>query len=107
LVAIDIATPVSDLDPEVIMSLDAILVMSVPAGFSGQKFDDRVFEKIKKLNKKREEGNLKYKICVDGGVTTDNAEKLVEAGADELFIGKRLFEGDLKENIEGYRKVVS
>ena len=105
--AVDIATPVSDLDPEVIMSLDAILVMSVPAGFSGQKFDDRVFQKIKKLNKKREEGNLKYKICVDGGVTTDNAEKLVEAGADELFIGKRLFEGDLKENIEGYRKVVS
>jgi len=105
--AVDIATPVSDLDPEVIMSLDAILVMSVPAGFSGQKFDDSVFEKIEKLNKKREGGTFKYKICVDGGVTTDNAKKLVEAGADELFIGKRLFEGDLKENIEGYRKVVS
>ena len=105
--AVDIATPVSDLDPEVIMSLDAILVMSVPAGFSGQKFDDSVFEKIEKLNKKREGGTFKYKICVDGGVTTDNAKKLVEVGADELFIGKRLFEGDLKENIEGYRKVVS
>ena len=105
--AIDMDTPVSELDPEVLLSLDAILVMSVPAGFGGQEFNDKVIEKIKTLNKKREKENLKYKICVDGGITTKVAKKLVEAGADELFIGKRLFDGDLKENIEEFKNAIS
>ena len=105
--ALDIDTPVSELDPEVLISLDAILVMSVPAGFGGQEFDDKVLEKIINLNKEREKENLKYKICVDGGITIKVAKKLVESGADELFIGKRLFDGDLEENIEEVKNAIS
>ena len=105
--AIDMETPVSDLDPEVLISLDAILVMSVPAGFGGQEFDGKVMEKIKNLNKEREKENLKYKICVDGGVTPKLMKSLADAGVNEVFVGKRLFDGDLRENIERFEKVIS
>ena len=105
--AVGIDTPISDLDPEVFVNLDAVLVMSVPAGFGGQKFDDKAVGKIKSLNKMREKENLEFKICVDGGVTTKVIKSLAEAGVDEVFVGKRLFDGDLRENIEEFKKVVN
>lgn len=105
--AIDINTPVSELDPEVLVSLDAILVMSVPAGFGGQDFDGKVLEKIKILNKEKAQENLKYKICVDGGVTPKLMKSLADAGVNEVFVGKRLLDGDLRENIERFKKAMS
>lgn len=98
--AIDIKTPISDLDPAVLASLDVVLVMSVPAGFGGQKFDKRALEKIKELNEARKKDNMTFKICVDGGITKEVIGSLVKAGTDEVAIGRWLFKGDLRENID-------
>lgn len=98
--AVDIKTPISDLDPAVLASLDVVLVMSVPAGFGGQKFDKRALEKIKELNEAREKDNMTFKICVDGGITKEVIGSLVKAGTDEVAIGRWLFNGDLRKNID-------
>lgn len=102
--AIDIETPVSALDPVVLTNLDVVLVMAVPAGFGGQKFDERALNKVKQLDEIRVRDDSPFKICVDGGETEDVIDDTKLAGADEIVIGRRLFEGDLRKNLERYTK---
>lgn len=101
--ALDLDTPVSQLDLTILPNLDAVLLMAVKAGFSGQDFDNQVLEKIKALREIRVRDNAAYRICVDGGVLPENVGKINSAGADEVAVGKRLFEGDLEANIEKYK----
>lgn len=104
--AIDLDTPVSKLDSAILNSLDAVLVMSVPAGFGGQKFDSRVLDKIKELDEIRVRDDTPFRICDDGGITFENVGDVRVAGVDEVAIGKKIFEGELRENIEKYRKAM-
>lgn len=97
--AIDIDTPVSELDPLVLNNLDVVLVMSVKAGFGGQKFDKSVIGKIRELDEIRIRDKTPFKICVDGGETEEVIDDTHFAGADEVVVGKLLFNGDLAENI--------
>ena len=101
---IDIETPVSEIDPTILTNLDAVLVMSVPAGFGGQKFDKRALKKVKELGEIKVRDDTPYKIHVDGGISFDNISKIIKAGADEVSVGRRLFEGNLKENIDKFIK---
>lgn len=102
--AIDIGTPVLKLDPVVLTNVDVILVMSVKAGFGGQKFDERALAKIKELDGIRVRDDTPFKICVDGGITEEVISRVVKAGADEVVIGRRLFKGDLSANLERFKK---
>lgn len=100
--AIDLPTPVEAIDQEILTSLDVVLVMSVKAGFSGQTFDENVWDKIAKLVEARDQNNSTFRICVDGGITPELVKKLSDDGVNEIVIGKRLFEGDLAGNLEKY-----
>ena len=100
--AIDLPTPVSSLEATIIDNLDVVLVMSVKAGFGGQEFDETALDKIKELNALRAKDTNPFRICVDGGVTPEIMEKLGSAGADEVAVGRRLFNGDLEENLKSY-----
>jgi len=102
--AIDLATPVSKLDPVVLTSVDVILLMGVPAGHGGQKFDRGVLDKIKELDELRVRDKTPFKICVDGGETEEVIDDSHFAGADEVVVGRRLFDGNLGENIERMQK---
>jgi len=102
--AIDIDTPVSDLDSTILNNLDAVLLMSYPAGVGGQPFDPKVLDKIKKLDGIRARDNTPFKICVDGGITEKTIGKVRKAGVDEVAIGRRIFEGDLKENLLRFKE---
>jgi ribulose-phosphate 3-epimerase len=99
---VDLKTPISNLDPEVLAKLDVILLMSVPAGFGGQKFDKKVIEKVQLLEKARKKEKLNFKICIDGGVTPEVIKSLVKAGVDEVGVG-RLYKGDLRKNIQKFK----
>ena len=105
--AIDLPTGIEALDESVLSLLDVIVVMSVNAGFGGQTFDLAALEKIKKLKDLRNEKNYHYRICDDGGVTLENEESLQKAGVDEVSVGRRLFQGNLAENIETWNRVIS
>jgi ribulose-phosphate 3-epimerase len=93
---VDLETSIDHLSQEAVQSSDVILLMSVPAGHGGQIFDLRIWDKIKDLKKLK--GN--FKICVDGGITRELINDLKKSGVDEIVVGKRIFEGDLKNNIE-------
>ncbi|HPC38231.1 MAG TPA: ribulose-phosphate 3-epimerase [Exilispira sp.] len=72
--------------------LNLVLVMSVEPGFSGQKMIEETLSKIDELDLYRKENNLNYLIQVDGGINFQNAESIIERGADLLVIGSAFFE---------------
>ena len=74
--------------------LDFVLVMTVEAGFGGQKFIEDNIQKIKELDKLRKENNLVFEIEVDGGVNTENSKKLILAGTNILVSGTTIFKSD-------------
>ena len=89
-------TPVAVLE-DIIGDLDLVLLMSVNPGFGGQKFIERTFEKIRMLRKMINEQGLSTLIEVDGGVNTENAAALFEAGANVLVAGNAVFKSDHPE----------
>jgi ribulose-phosphate 3-epimerase len=101
---IDLNTPIEKVDPIVFVDLDVVLLMSVPAGRGGQEFREEAISKIEQLAAIRDSGGYRFKIHVDGGVTVDNIRQIRIAGADEVSVGKRIFEGDLKGNMDRFEK---
>ena len=68
-----------------------ILLMSVNPGFGGQSFIPNTLEKIKQLRAMISEQSLNVKIEIDGGVTEENAQQIMHAGADVLVAGSTVF----------------
>lgn len=74
---------------EVLDLIDLVLIMSVNPGFGGQKFIESSLNKIEQLVGMRK--NRSFLIEVDGGVSSQNAEKLRKAGADVFVAGSSVF----------------
>ena len=90
-VAINPGTPVEALAP-ILSDVDMVLIMSVNPGFGGQKFIPYSLEKLRTIKKMAEAiGRFDLLIEVDGGVTMDNAEEIVKAGANVLVAGSAVF----------------
>jgi len=89
-VALNPHTPVAFLK-DVLGDLDLVCLMSVNPGFGGQKFIEHTYQKVRELNSMRQEQNANFLIEIDGGVTSDNALALKEAGADVLVAGSFVF----------------
>lgn len=92
-VALNPHTPVDTLD-DVLEDIDLVCLMSVNPGFGGQKFIYRTLHKIKRLREKITDRNLKTHIEIDGGVGLQNAEVILQAGADVLVAGSAVFKAD-------------
>lgn len=73
---------------------DYILLMSVFAGFGGQKFIEDTYDRIKTLKAEILRQGLEIPIQVDGGVSPANASALAEAGAEILVAGSAVFNAD-------------
>ena len=82
--------PVESLFPYLHMC-DYVLLMSVFAGFGGQKFIEDTYDRIRTLKAEIERQGLDIKIEVDGGVSPDNAQALIAAGAEILVAGSAVF----------------
>tara|TARA_B100000963_G_scaffold359638_1_gene387543 strand:- start:12320 stop:12970 length:651 start_codon:yes stop_codon:yes gene_type:complete len=104
-VAINPHTDVNHLS-EIIKDLDLVCLMSVNPGFSGQKFIENSFSKVKKLKNLILTKNSKCEIQVDGGVNVKNAEELVKNGADILVAGNYIFKSNNPhERINSLKKI--
>ena len=79
---------------DTISDLDLVLLMSVNPGFGGQKFIENTYNKISQLKELILRKNSEALIEIDGGVTLDNAQKLVNAGADVLVAGNTVFSSE-------------
>lgn len=71
--------------------VDMILLMSVFAGFGGQKFIPETMDKIHFIRQEIDRRGLNTLIEIDGGVSTQNAHELFAAGTDVLVAGTAVF----------------
>lgn len=85
--------PVERLFPY-IDDVDFFLIMSVFAGFGGQKFIPESIDKIKTLKAEMDRRGVVKDIEVDGGVSASNARILAEAGATILVAGSSVFKAE-------------
>ena len=100
-VALNPATPLSAVE-YVLPKVDMVLVMTVNPGFGGQKLIPYTLDKIRDLKQMIEKRRLKTDIEVDGGVTLENVEQLMDAGANIIVAGSAVFQGDIEENIKEF-----
>ena len=96
--AINPDTDISVLE-KYIKEIDLVCVMGVFPGFSGQAFIEATYNRckaVKELINKHKSSTL---IEVDGGVTLENAKKLIECGADVLVSGSHVFKANNPKEI--------
>jgi ribulose-phosphate 3-epimerase len=89
-VVLNPATPVSVLE-EIVEVADYVLLMSVNPGYGGQKLIPYVLDKVRKLDRMRQEKKLALRIEIDGGVHKDNLADVVRAGCDWIVTGSAIF----------------
>jgi len=92
-VALNPHTPIAVLE-DIIKDLDLVCLMSVNPGFGGQSFIENTYKKVSQLKHLIEFSESNCKIEIDGGVTDQNANALIEAGADVLVAGSFVFKSD-------------
>ena len=86
--------------------VDFVLIMSVFAGFGGQKFIPESLERIRAVRQELDQrGRSDVPIEVDGGIGPDTAAAVKQAGASMLVAGSAVFKAaDPKEIIAVLRK---
>lgn len=82
--------PVSVLEP-FIDKVDMVLLMTVFAGYGGQKFIEESYGRIDALKEMVDKLNPDCLIEVDGGVNAENAPKLFARGVNVLVAGSTVF----------------
>ena len=92
-VALNPHTPVNVLE-DIIQDLDEVLLMSVNAGFGGQKFIENTIKKTAQARELIDRTGSKALIEIDGGVNLETGARLVAAGADALVAGSFVFKSD-------------
>jgi len=82
--------PVKVLEPY-INQVDMVLLMSVFAGFGGQKFIEETYNRVDELKEMIDRINPSCLIEIDGGVTLENAPKLYTHGVNVLVAGSTVY----------------
>jgi ribulose-phosphate 3-epimerase len=91
--AIDRDTPIEpylDLMPH----FDTLLIMTIKAGFGGQKFLPELLSKVRTARQHLAAGHLELRIEVDGGIDEDTIGAAAEAGADAFVAGTAVYRAD-------------
>ena len=79
--------------------------MTVEPGFGGQSYLHQVDKKISELYKIINNQNLNIGIEVDGGITEENVNRPVRAGANIIVSGSAIFNSNnIKDTINKMRK---
>ncbi|NJC85235.1 ribulose-phosphate 3-epimerase [Planosporangium mesophilum] len=91
--AIDRDTPI---EPylEILPHFDTLLIMTIKAGFGGQKFMPELLDKVRTARRHLASGHLELRIEVDGGIAEDTIEAAAEAGADAFVAGTAVYAAD-------------
>jgi ribulose-phosphate 3-epimerase len=102
-VVLNPATPLSQIE-YVLHLCGIVLIMSVNPGFGGQKFIPEMVSKVTALRRLCDERGLDPVIEVDGGLSGENAWRVIEAGANSIVAGSAVFHAaDYAEAIAAIR----
>ena len=88
--AINPDIPVEDVFPY-LAHADYILVMSVFAGFGGQKLVPETYDRVRTVKAEIVRRGLDCLVQIDGGADESNAVSLFEAGVDIVVAGSAVF----------------
>ena len=103
-IAINPVTPINKLE-DYINKVDLVCLMGVHAGFGGQKFIEKTFDRLIELKSLINSKNSSAVIEIDGGVNNTNSKKLVSLGADILVAGSYIFKSsDINNAIDSLKK---
>lgn len=89
-IAINPDTPINKLE-NYINKVDLVCMMGVHAGFGGQKFIEKTFDRLIELKGLINLKDSSTLIEIDGGVDNFNSKKLKSLGADVLVAGSYIF----------------
>lgn len=92
-------TPVEVVE-KYLYKLDMLLVMTVEPGFGGQKYIPESTERIREIRRMADEQGLDLDIQVDGGITKENVQVVLDAGANVIVAGSAVFRGNISENVK-------
>ena len=101
-IALELNTPVEKIY-SYLDKVKLVQLMSIERiGYAGEKFDERVFEKIKTLKINWPD----VKIIVDGGIDLAIGQRLAEAGVDGLVVGSRIWgSNDIEKTIREFKSL--
>ncbi len=94
--AFDLETKIEEIPIET----DLVLLMGRKAGFGLAQFEEKVYEKIKKLDGLKKEYELDFEIGIDGGVNEEIIEKLKKLDVSIAYCGGAIFNGIVSDNWE-------
>jgi ribulose-phosphate 3-epimerase len=103
--------PTTSLEPisSIFSEVDYIMLMAIQPGVPRHPFIEHTYKKITDLKQILDSNSLTAKIGIDGGVTFDNARKIISLGADILVCGSGTFfdpARSLAKNIEKLQEVL-
>ena len=70
-----------------VLKTQYLLLMSVHPGFCGQTFIENTYERIKELRV----CSPHLKLCIDGGIRTQEAQRLRKLGVESVVMGSAFF----------------
>lgn len=92
-VALNPSTAVESLE-EVLGEVDFVTLLTADAGLKEQPFIPGSLDKIRRAVRAREDRRLKFAVQVEGGVSLERVEEMVQAGADILVAGSVIFHSE-------------
>jgi ribulose-phosphate 3-epimerase len=79
---------------ELLPHFDTLLIMTIKAGFGGQRFLPELLDKVRAARRHVATGHLELRIEVDGGIAESTIEAAAEAGADAFVAGTAVYGAD-------------
>ncbi|MDP9796019.1 ribulose-phosphate 3-epimerase [Catenuloplanes nepalensis] len=76
---------------ELLPHFDTLLIMTIKAGFGGQKFLPETLDKVRAARRHIDAGHLELRLEVDGGIAADTIAAAAEAGADAFVAGTAVY----------------
>ncbi len=102
-IAINPDTPINKLE-DYINKVDLVCLMGVHAGFGGQKFIEKTFDRLIELKSLIDSRDSSAVVEIDGGVDNTNSKKLKSLGADILVAGSYIFKSsDINNAIDSLK----
>jgi len=108
-VVINPSTPLSHIET-IMAEVQIVTIMTVDAGFAGQKFIYSMLDKISTLRNIINEKKLNVDIQVDGQINANTIEQVIKAGANILIVGTSgLFRlsDNLRKNVQIVRQQIN
>lgn len=102
-IALNPATPASVLE-YVLEELDMVLVMTVNPGYGGQSFIDATLPKIEIVKNMILKTGKEIDIQVDGGISAENVQRVLSAGANIIVAGTSIFRGNIENNVAEFKQ---